>query len=177
MSASIGLTFLPVSGRPVIIEKRKWDGSVSARWTALFHRDGARMAWRTPTGTIRSHPRTGRQETTEHLEVSATCGDGWIVTAVLDADGRLLRYEVDATAGDEAERDGILAFIDLDLDLVISDHTAVVTDLIEFAERREEMGYPPGMLSAVVVALDKALRRHRRGDWPFDGSLLELAGP
>ena len=164
MSASIGLTFLPVSGRPVIIEKRKWDGSVSARWTALFHRDGARMAWRTPTGTIRSHPRTGRQETTEHLEVSATCGDGWIVTAVLDADGRLLRYEV-------------LAFIDLDLDLVISDHTAVVTDLIEFAERREEMGYPPGMLSAVVVALDKALRRHRRGDWPFDGSLLELAGP
>lgn len=177
MSASIGLTFLPVSGRPVIIEKRKWDGSVSARWTALFHRDGGRMAWRTPTGTIRSHPRTGRQETTEHLEVSATCGDGWIVTAVLDADGRLLRYEVDATAGDEAERDGILAFIDLDLDLVISDHTAVVTDLIEFAERREEMGYPPGMLSAVVVALDKALRRHRRGDWPFDGSLLELAGP
>ena len=53
------------------------------------------------------------------------------MTAVLAADGRLLRYEVDATAGDEAERDGILAFIDLDLDLVISDHTAVVTDLIE----------------------------------------------
>ena len=52
-----------------------------------------------------------------------------------------------------------------------------MTDLIEFAERREEMGYPPGMLSAVVVALDKALRRHRRGDWPFDGSLLGHAGP
>ena len=78
-----------VSGRPLIIEKRKWDGSVSARWTALFHRDGARLTWRTPVGTTRSHPRTGRQETTEHLEVSATCGDGWIATAVLDADGRL----------------------------------------------------------------------------------------
>jgi len=176
MSASIGRHPLLVSGRPLIIEKRKWDGSVSARWTALFQRDGARLTWRTPIGTSRSHPRTGEQETTEHLEVSATCSDGWIVTAILDADGRLLRYEVDATAGDEAERDGILAFIDLELDLVIRDQTAVVTDLIEFAERREEMGYPPGMLSAVVVALDGALRRHRRGDWPFDGSLLELAG-
>jgi hypothetical protein len=33
------------------------------------------------------------------------------------------------------------------------------------------MGYPPGLLSAVVLALDRALDRQRRGDWPFDGSL------
>ncbi|HSJ72840.1 MAG TPA: DUF402 domain-containing protein [Miltoncostaeaceae bacterium] len=160
-----------MSGRPLIIEKRKWDGSVSARWTARFQRDGARMTWRTPPGTPREHPRSGRHETTEHLEVSATCGEGWIVTAVIDADGELLRYEVDATAGQEVERDGVLAFIDLDLDLEINEGAAEVTDLMQFAERREQMGYPPGMLSAVVTALDKALRRHRRGDWPFDGSL------
>jgi uncharacterized protein len=160
-----------VTGRPVIIEKRKWDGSVSARWTAQFRRDGARLTWRTPPGTERAHPRSGRRETTEHLEVSATCGEGWIVTAVIGGDGGLTRYEVDATAGQEVERDGVLAFIDLDIDLEIDEGTVVVTDLIEFAERREQMGYPPGMLSGVVIALDKALRRHRRGDWPFDGSL------
>ena len=119
----------------------------------------------------RDHPRRDELETTEHLEVSATCGEGWIVTAVLGAGGDLLRYEVDATAGGEIERDGVLAFIDLDLDLEIDAGTVVVSDLIQFAEHREAMGYPPGMLSAVVVALDGALRRHRRGDWPFDGSL------
>jgi hypothetical protein len=104
-------------------------------------------------------------------EEPAACGEGWIATAVMDGDAELLRYEVDATAGDEVERDGVLAFIDLDIDLEIEGGTALVSDLVQFAERREEMGYPPGLLSAVVVALDKALRRHRQGDWPFDGSL------
>jgi hypothetical protein len=165
-----------VSGRPLIVEKRKWDGSVSARWIARFRRDGRRLTWWTPAGTPRTHPRSDRQETTTHLEVSATCGDGWIATAILDADGRLIRYKVDATAGAEAELDGVLAFIDLDLDLGIEDGEVGVTDLIEFARRAEEMGYPPGTLSAVVTALDKALQRHRLGDWPFDGSLLRPPG-
>ena len=149
---------------------------MSARWTADFRREGQRLTWWTPAGTPRTHPRSGQKEITTHLEVSATCGDGWIVTAILAADGRLVRYKVDATAGDEAERDGALAFIDLDLDLIIEDGEAGVTDLIEFARRAEEMGYPPGTLSAVVAALDKALQRHRLGHWPFDGSLLGPPG-
>jgi predicted esterase len=71
----------------------------------------------------------------------------------------------------EALRDGVLAFIDLDVDMEIEEGVVEVTDLVEFAERREQMGYPPGLLSAVVLALDRALDRQRRGDWPFDGSL------
>ena len=165
----------PVSRWEVTIEKRKWDGSVSARWTAQFSRDGARLTWRTPIGTERDHPRTKRRETTGLLEVSATCGKGWIATARFDSKGRLLGYEVDATAGDESERDGVLVFVDLDLDLDISGDTAVVKDLIEFAQRREEMDYPPGLLSRAVVALDDALTRHRNGQWPFDGSLLDAS--
>jgi protein associated with RNAse G/E len=93
------------------------------------------------------------------------------VTAVIGDDGQPVRYEVDATAGDEALRDGVLTFIDLDIDMEIEDGVVEVTDLVEFAERREQMGYPPGLLSAVVLALDRALDRERRGDWPFDGSL------
>jgi protein associated with RNAse G/E len=93
------------------------------------------------------------------------------VTAVIGDDGQAVRYEVDATAGDEALHDGVLAFIDLDVDMDIEEGVVEVTDLVEFAERRERMGYPPGLLSAVVLALDRALDRRRRGDWPFDGSL------
>jgi hypothetical protein len=165
----------------VVIEKRKWDGSVSGRWPALFARDGERMTWITPAGTIRRRPRRGRDETTTRLEVSATCGAGWIATAVMDADGRLSRYDVDATDGGEAERDGLLAFIDLDLDLRLAGGEPRVQDLMEFVRRREEMGYPPGLLSRALLSLDDALARHRRGAWPFDGSLVGLgddgAGP
>jgi len=152
----------------VVIEKRKWDGSVSARWPARLDEDGARTVWRTPAGTLRLHPRTGREEVVERLEVAATCGRGWIVSAIVDGDGGLVRGE--------AVRDGVLAFIDIDLDLDIRGGEAVVRDLIEFAERREEMGYPPGLLSSAVIALDDALGRHRRGEWPFDRSLLEDPG-
>jgi len=175
-SPSQGVEVPGVSRRPVVIEKRKWDGSVSARWAALFARDGERMTWITPAGTIRRRPRRGGDDTTALLEVSATNGTGWIVTAVLDAEGRLSRYDVDATDGGEAERDGVLAFIDLDLDLRLTDVGPAVEDLIEFALRREEMGYPPGLLSRAVLALDDALTRHWHGAWPFDGSLVELGG-
>jgi hypothetical protein len=129
------------------------------------------LTWRTPPGTERTRPRRGQTETTDHLEISATCGEGWIVTGVIGDDGQAVRYDVDATAGDEALRDGVLVFIDLDVDMEIEEGVVEVTDLVEFAERRERMGYPPGLLSAVVLALDRALDRQRRGDWPFDGSL------
>jgi hypothetical protein len=83
------------------------------------------MTWITPAGTIRRRPRRGRDETTTRLEVSATCGRGWIVTAVLDTEGGLLRYDVDATGGDEVERGGLVAFVDLDLDLRLGDGAPV----------------------------------------------------
>jgi hypothetical protein len=163
-----------VRRRPVIIEKRKWDGFVSARWRALFARDGGRMTWITPAGTIRRRPRRGGDETTTRLEISATCGRGWIVTAVLDTEGGLVRYDVDATSGGEVERGGLVAFVDLDLDLRVGNGAPAVADLIEFAQRREEMGYPSGLLSRAVLALDDALTRHWHGAWPFDGSLVTL---
>jgi hypothetical protein len=106
------------------------------------------------------------------MEVSATCGRGWIVTAVLDTEGGLLRYDFDATGGGEVERGGLVAFVDLDLRL--GDGAPAVADLIEFAQRREEMGYPSGILSGAVLALDDALTRHWHGAWPFDRSLVTL---
>lgn len=164
-----------MSARPITIEKRKWDGSLSARWTARFTRDGPRAIWWTPRGTRREHPRRGddQSEITPYDEVSATTGAGWLVTAVLGPGRRTIRYEVDATAGDERESGDVFAFVDLDLDLELAVGTTVVTDLIQFAERRSEMGYPPGLLTAATAALDAALKLHREGEWPFDGSLGE----
>ena len=124
----------------MLIEKRKWDGSVTARWEADLRQD-----------------------------------DGWIVTAVVGGDGALVRYKVDATVGDEERRQDVFVFVDIDLDLEIADGEARVEDLAEFAERRRTMGYPPGLLSHALAALDDALARYRRAAWPFDGSLLAEA--
>jgi hypothetical protein len=160
----------------VRIEKRKWDGTVSARWQADLRRDaGGRIVFVTPPGTRRERPRRGDVEVTRCLEVSGSHGAGWLVTAVVGADGVPVRFEVDATVGDERPRGGVFAFVDLDLDLEIAGGEPAVEDLAEFAERRRTMGYPPGLLTHAVTALDDALDRYRRGAWPFDGALLDEA--
>jgi hypothetical protein len=154
------------------IEKRKWDGTVSARWPADSRSDGERLVWRTPAGTRRERPRRGESEVVEQEERSATCGAGWVVTAVVDARGGLVRYEVDATLGGERPWDGLFVFMDIDLDLEIAGDEETVQDLIQFARRREAMDYPPLLLGAALSGLDDALARSRAGRWPFDGSLL-----
>jgi hypothetical protein len=160
----------------VLIEKRKWDGSVSARWEADLRREDDRVVWVTPPGTRRERPRNGDVETTRCLEASASAGEGWIVTAVIDEAGRAVRYEVDATVGDETPREGVFAFVDLDLDMEIGDGDVTVEDLDDFVRRLRTMGYPPGLLTHATAALGRALARYGRGDWPFDGSLLAPRG-
>jgi hypothetical protein len=154
------------------IEKRKWDGSVAASWPARLWQEDGRILWWSPPGTVRAHPRRGERERLTRHERAASCGAGWIVTAVLTGDGDLVRYEVDATVGDERVRDGVFAFVDLDLDLEIRDGSEEVQDLIQFAERGRAMGYPPGTLTWALGALEDARERHRTRAWPFDGSLL-----
>lgn len=160
--------------RATLIEKRKWDGTVSARWTAVLWREGDRILWWTPLGTVRDEPRKGGTERVGRHELSASCGRGWIVHAILTGEGALVRYEVDATAGGEEVVDGCFSFIDLDLDLEIREGSLEVQDLIEFAERGRTMGYPPHTLSAAIAALEEARELHRTRSWPFDGALLSL---
>lgn len=160
----------------VVVEKRKWDGSVSARWPARLWREGDRTHWWTPAGTRRAHVRRGEDEVTRQDEHTASEGRGWITTAVLGADGAVARYAVDATVGGEREADGVFAFVDLDLDLEIAGGRLEVRDLAEFAERRRTMGYPDAVMRAALRSLDAARALHDAGDWPFDGSLAVPGG-
>jgi hypothetical protein len=164
------------AAHPVVVEKRKWDGSVSARWPARLWREGPRIHWFTPAGTRRPHLRRGEDEVTEHDEHTASAGRGWIATAVLGTGGAVSRYAVDATVGDEREVDGVLAFVDLDLDLEIGGGRVEVLDLAEFASRRREMGYPDAVMRAALRSLDEARALHEAGRWPFDGSLALPGG-
>ncbi|MGD9573427.1 MAG: hypothetical protein AB7V62_16230 [Thermoleophilia bacterium] len=156
---------------PVVVEKRKWDGALSARWGAVAWREGDAVHWWTAAGTPRSHPRRGEEETLAHDEHAVTTGAGWIATAVLGGDGRVLRYEVDATAGRETLDAGVLGFTDMDLDLIAEDGRVAVKDLAQFAARRDEMGYPEAVMRTAMHGLDAARALEAAGAWPFDGSL------
>lgn len=159
------------AAHPAVVEKRKWDGSVSARWAVRLWLDGRRTHWWTPAGTRRAHLRRGEEEITVLPERTATEGRGWIATAVLAAGGGVARYEVDATVGGEREVDGVFAFVDLDLDLEIVGGRPEVQDLAEFAARRRTMGYPDAVMRGALRSLDEARALHETGRWPFDGSL------
>jgi hypothetical protein len=161
----------------VVVEKRKWDGSVGARWPAeLETLEGGRRLWVADAGTVRDRPRRGRTETLEHTEASAAeDGAWWVATAHVDGAGMPLRYAVDASTPPELG-DGTLAFVDLDLDLTLESGSEHLEDVDQFAERAARMGYPEAVCLGAWRGLRDAASRFRAGTWPFDGSLAEAAG-
>ncbi len=158
---------------PITVEKAKWDGSVSARWPALLL--PARppvQAWRTAAGHRRSSaPGRGPSSAPSRTLVSVTQGGCWVVTALLGPDGRPASYEVDACAPVEPARDGVLRWVDLDLDLEIDDGEIRLLDREQFRRRAVEMGYPRTCATCAWAALRDAAERYAARRWPFDGGL------
>jgi protein associated with RNAse G/E len=168
-------------GEPVVVEKRKWDGTVAARWASrLVSRQPSLWCWRTDIGTIRERPRLDALEVVTQQELSVAGQGWWVLTAFLDADGRIERMKVDAATPVAAEADRLLWFVDLDLDLEIEGSTVIVRDEDVFVRRAREMGYPPEVCRRARAALEDVAARHRTGRSPFDGSLMHFgvgAGP
>jgi hypothetical protein len=158
----------------IVVAKLKWDGSESARWPASLVACGPwRLCWYTPAGTRRERPRRGRIEVTRRDEIAASeDGRWWAVTARLDPEGEPV-YLVDASTP-PALQDGTLRFCDLDLDLDLEGASVSLRDLPDFRARAREMGYPPDVQRRAWEGLGDAADRHRRGAWPFDGTLAHL---
>lgn len=157
---------------PITVEKAKWDGSVSARWPALLL--PARppvQAWRTVAGTAIERPRKGTVERAEQDEISLTTGGCWVVTALLGPDRRPEAYEVDACAPVEPAREGVLRYVDLDLDLELDDGEIRLLDHEQFRRRAVEMGYPDDIRDCAWAALREIAERYSARRWPFDGEL------
>ncbi|WP_217914484.1 DUF402 domain-containing protein [Miltoncostaea marina] len=158
--------------RTVTVEKRKWDGSVSARWrAALLSAPPGPWLWRTPAGTRREHPRRGETETVAHDEVAAACDEWWVVTATLGPGGAVEGWTVDAALPVEAAGADVVAFVDLDLDLAVAGGRVRLEDEDDFHRRAREMGYPEEVCSGAWGGLRDAVRRHAAGEWPFDGTV------
>ena len=162
--------------RRIVVEKRKWDGSVSARWTAwaLDAPDGC-LAWATPAGTARDRPRRGTADVIPHDQVTVAPGGWWLVTAHGDGDGGVDHYLIDAALPPERPEPGRVGFVDLDLDLRFPGDGSAgeLEDLEQFHERARTMGYPESVCAGAWEGLARAHQAYVRGAWPFDGWIAE----
>jgi hypothetical protein len=158
--------------RRVTVEKRKWDRTVSARaegW--LLEDDDALRLWLVTAGTRCERPRRGEVETVSADRLFAATGAWWVASVTGRRDDAPPEYTVDAALSPASPRDGVLAFVDLDLDLHIADGEVRLTDRDDFRERCRAMGYPAEIQAGAWEGLRDAAARHAEGRWPFDGWL------
>jgi hypothetical protein len=156
-------------GTPVIVEKRKWSGPPSARWPArLLRGEKGRMVLLTEAGARRERPRRGRVELARDDEVAASTGGWWIATRV----GGRPEWKVDACTPLSAGPDGVVRFVDLDVDLRLGPGPRVaVADVLQGVRRATSWRYPPTYVLRALAGLADALARRVLGRWPFDGTL------
>jgi hypothetical protein len=161
-------------GPPVLVEKLKWDGSVSARWEARAIDVGpGRLGWLTPAGTKRERPRRRTVDETARDALAVGEEDAWWVVTASPADDGETRYLVDASTPPRLEA-GVIRYVDLDLDLDVDGRAVELRDVPVFLERVRNMSYPPEARHGAWNGLADAARRHRASAWPFDGSLAAM---
>ena len=162
----------PAAGRRIAIEKRKWDGTIAARSSGwlLDDLDRARC-WLVPAGTAEERPRLGRLEHSTADTILVAAGTWWIVSVRLGADGEPGPYRVDAGLSPGRPYEGVLRWVDLDLDLVLDGGDVELRDREDFRRRARTMAYPPEVREGAWRGIHDAACRHGTGMWPFDGSL------
>ncbi len=156
-----------------MVEKVKWDGSLTSRTSATrLGGPAAPHVWAVMPGAWRERGRGGAG--VQGWEISLAGDEWWVITGFADqATGPIRRYHVDAAIPPQITRPGVLRFIDLDLDLVIEGGRVELRDLEEFRERAVRMHYPPRFERRCWAGLLDAESRHARAAWPFDGFLDE----
>ena len=164
----------PAAGGRVAIEKRKWDGTISSRSSGWLLEDlDGRRCWLVPAGTADERPRLGRVEHPAADTIAVAAGAWWIVSVKLGRDGEPGPYRVDAGLSPGRPYEGVLRWVDLDLDLILDGSDVELRDHADFRRRARTMAYPPEVREGAWAGIRDAVVRHAAGEWPFDGSLGE----
>ena len=159
----------------ILIEKRKWDGSVAGRVEArLLTADLDTFVWVVAPGSTRVKPRQGSAEVVSDPEVwlaSRACS--FVVCARAAGHDSIDSVEVHAALLAEPGSDSELVWVDLDLDLLWNptDDTVSLKDFEDLVRRWDEMLYPDQLVRKAWNAIGEALTRIHRSEWPFDGTL------
>jgi protein associated with RNAse G/E len=161
----------------VRVEKRKFDGTVRRAFDA--DRLAAQDEWLIVHHDASRHVslRDGRPSPiAAHALLYLSTVRPLTVAFHFDADGRLEEAQADAAfpAVDEGE---VLAFVDLDLDLIVApDFTYHARDFDTLEENARTMGYTPEAIAAAGEGLRVARHLVDQRVFPFDGAAERLAG-
>jgi hypothetical protein len=166
-----------VMGKLILVEKRKWDGSVSAREEALLLESETRcLAWRVRAGTRRERPARGGSERVEQDELWLSPSEVPVVLcSYLTAENTVESYELHAACEATVMEADLLSWIDLDLDVILEDGNVNVVDEATFMEHARTMHYPERVVRAAWSGIAAVAPRFVNHEWPFDGSLDALA--
>ncbi|MFN8186907.1 MAG: hypothetical protein U0R69_07505 [Gaiellales bacterium] len=162
-------------GKPARVEKRKWDGALSAvAGATVLDAIGEAVVWFVPEGTRRERPERGVTELVARDELwTAVPGGWWVLCAEARAGESISGYELHAAAPFERPAAGVVSWVDLDLDLSLHGDELELMDEAVFHHHAETMGYPPDVVRGAWEGISELAPRYTTGQWPFDGWLQE----
>jgi hypothetical protein len=157
----------------VRVEKRKWDGSVSAIDVGvLIPATRTACVWFVPAGTKRERPQRGTSEILERDEIWAGIpGEWWVLCGEGEADGSIARYVLHAAAPFTAPEPGLIRWIDLDLDFDVHDAEVSLDDEAQYHSHAQTMNYPAEVVRGAWSGISRVAPQYTTGGWPFDGWL------
>jgi protein associated with RNAse G/E len=162
-----------MTAEAVRVEKRKWDGSVAAVESAILVEASPRATvWRVPAGTERQRPRKGTVEVTEREELwLAVVGEWWVLASHRAPGGPIDELVLHAAAPFTPIEDGVIRWVDLDLDFEVRGEEVSLEDEAEFHAHARTMAYPDDVVRGAWSGISTIAARYTTREWPFDGFL------
>ena len=157
--------------RQTLVEKRKWDGTVSSVGSArLTPAPGDAVAWYVAAGTERSHPNKDFIEQVDSHELwVAVPGGWWVLCGQGSGDGDIATYVLHAATPFDSPTDELISWIDLDLDFEVADGVVELEDEAQFHAHARSMPYPDDVVRGAWSGISAIAPRYTTGEWPFDG--------
>ena len=153
----------------IFVHSCKHDGRIHRRWPArVTRREGSLVVLDAVFEEEVRHPLLGTIEAGTH-SIEFFWTDRWYsVFRFQTPDGRLLRFYCNINTPARLD-DGILSFVDLDVDVLVSpDYSYTILDEDEFELHAELYAYPKAYRDNVRGALDQLLHLIDSRQFPFD---------
>ena len=164
-----------MSAPPLRVERRAYDGELTAYWDArLLRRRSKLLVWHAPPLTPIIYPRRGFNTPLRRHEL------GWVWT------DRRYTVAVELTQGGELERavcrvclppsvaPGVVSIVELGLTLTVEPGPEVTVEDDEFQERAADFGYPPQLRADAWAAIEELRGLLAEGSGPFGPDLAKM---
>ena len=157
-----------MTGSSILIASTKFDGSPHYEYEAeLLGCDGPVIVCRVHAGV----PWTGYRGSglVRYESTALFFTDRWYNTQHFhEPYGEVQRRSYTNIGLPAVLEDGVLRWVDLDIDVMEDLDRTWVDDEDEFEEHRARMGYPDDIVAGVLAARDEVLRLVSSGTFPFD---------